>query len=97
MSKAKKQPTAKLTKGKKISKTAQAQKKPSPTGSKQSALITLLQRPAGATIEEMAKTTGWQKHSVLGAISGVLKKRLGLTITSDKEERGRVYRVASPR
>lgn len=97
MSKAKKQPAAKVAKGKEISKTAKPQKKASQTGSKQNALITLLQRPVGATVEEMAKTTGWQNHSILGAISGVLKKRLGLTITSDKEERGRVYRVAGDR
>ena len=45
---------------------------------------------------EMVKATGWQTHSVRGVISGVLKKRLGLTITSTKEERGRVYRVAGP-
>jgi hypothetical protein len=67
------------------------------TGSKQSMLIALLQRPTGATVEEMAKTTGWQNHSVLGAISGVLKKQLGLTVSSGKEQRGRVYRIAGGR
>lgn len=67
------------------------------SNSKQSTLIKLLQRPAGATVEEMAKATGWQNHSVHGMMSGVLKKRLGLAITSDKEKRGRVYRVAGGR
>ena len=61
--------------------------------SKQSMILALLQRPTGATIDEMAKTTGWQRHSVHGMMSGVLKKKLSLTVTSDKEESGRVYRI----
>ena len=60
---------------------------------KQPTLITLLQRPTGATMDEMAKAMGWQRHSVRGMMSGVLKKKLGLTITSESEERGRVYRI----
>jgi hypothetical protein len=44
--------------------------------SKQAMLIKLLSRPGGATINEMAKATGWQRHSIRGMISGVLKKRL---------------------
>lgn len=84
-----------------VSKAAESKnKKPTATkktrsNSKQSALIKLLQRPAGATVEEMAKATGWQNHSVHGVMSGVLKKRLGLAITSEKEKRGRVYRIAA--
>jgi hypothetical protein len=62
---------------------------------KQATLITLLERPCGATIDEMAKATGWQRHSIRGMMSGVLKKRLGLSIASEKEERGRVYRIAA--
>jgi hypothetical protein len=42
----------------------------------------------------MVAATGWQSHTVRGAMAGALKKRLGLTITSEKEERGRVYRIA---
>jgi Fic family protein len=63
--------------------------------SKQATMIKLLNRPGGATIDEMAKVTGWQRHSVRGVISGVLKKRLGLSIASEKEERGRVYRIST--
>ena len=63
--------------------------------SKQATLIKLLTRPGGATIDEMAKATGWQRHSVRGIMSGVLKKRLGLSIASEKEERGRIYRIAA--
>ena len=62
--------------------------------SKQAMMIKLLKRPGGATIDEMAKATGWQRHSVRGVMSGVLKKRLELSITSEKEERGRVYRIS---
>ena len=52
--------------------------------SKQAALINLLARPGGATIDEMAKATGWQRHSIRVMMSGVLKKRLGLSIASEK-------------
>jgi len=63
--------------------------------SKQATLIRLLERPCGATIDEMAKATGWHLHSIRGMMSGVLKKRLGLSIASEKEERGRVYRITA--
>jgi hypothetical protein len=62
---------------------------------KQEQLLALLRQPQGTTIKHAAKTLDWQPHSVRGIISGVLKKRLGLTIISEKEEGGRVYRVAS--
>ena len=62
-------------------------------GTKQAQLVALLRN--GATINEMAAATGWQSHTVRGAMAGALKKRLGLTIVSAKvEERGRVYRIA---
>lgn len=64
-------------------------------GTKQALLIDLLKRKAGATIAEAAEATGWQPHSVRGAISGTLKKKLGLTVTSTAVEgRGRIYRIA---
>ena len=46
---------------------------------KRDQLLGLLRRPQGTTIEHAAKTLAWQPHSVRGIISGVLKKRLGLT------------------
>jgi len=64
--------------------------------SKQAAVIAMLQRPEGATIEEVASAMGWQRHTVRGLFSGALKKKLGLTLASAKEERGRVYRIAEP-
>jgi len=65
-----------------------------PRQTKQQVMIDLLRRPEGATIEEIANATEWQSHTVRGAMSGALKKKLGLAITSEKvEERGRVYRI----
>jgi hypothetical protein len=63
---------------------------------KQAKVIALLERASGATIAEIVKVTGWQPHTVRGAISGALKKKLGLAVTSATEERGRVYRIAAP-
>ena len=42
-------------------------------------MIELLKRPEGATVEQIAAATGWQHHTIRGAISGALKKKLGLT------------------
>jgi hypothetical protein len=58
-------------------------------------LIAMLRREGGASIDEMAEATEWKVHSVRGALSGILKKKLGLEVTSEKVEgRGRVYRAA---
>ena len=63
-------------------------------GSKQAQLIAMLRRAKGATIDEVVDALEWQPHTVRGAIAGALKKRLGLDVTSDKDEkRGRVYRI----
>ncbi|HTO66848.1 MAG TPA: DUF3489 domain-containing protein [Bradyrhizobium sp.] len=65
-------------------------------GTKLALLIDLLGRKGGATIDEAAKATGWQLHSVRGAISGALKKKLGLAIENEAiDGRGRVYRIAT--
>jgi hypothetical protein len=64
--------------------------------SKQDVVIAMLRQPEGATVEEVASVTGWQRHTVRGVFSGALKKKLGLTLASTKEERGRVYRIAEP-
>lgn len=61
---------------------------------KQASLIALLRRKRGATIAELSDATGWQAHSVRGAISGTLKKKLGLIVASEAVDgRGRVYRI----
>ena len=65
-----------------------------PVTSKLQAIVALMQRPQGATLEELASATGWQKHSVRGAISGALKKKHSYIISSTLVDgRGRVYRI----
>jgi hypothetical protein len=55
-----------------------------------------LEQNEGATVDEVATAMGWQRHTVRSLFSGTLKKKLGLTLASAQEERGRVYRIASP-
>ena len=63
--------------------------------SKQATVIQMLQRPEGATINQICTATGWQAHTVRGTFAGAFKKKLGLTITSEKPEGGeRIYRIA---
>ncbi len=60
-------------------------------------LIHLIKRSRGATIAELQKATGWQAHSVRGAISGTLRKKLGLVVTlNETEKRGRFYCISQP-
>jgi hypothetical protein len=75
-----------------------APKRPKPrTGTKQGMLIGMLQRPEGATMEQIIGATGWQAHTARGAMSGALRKKLGLVVTSERETgKGRVYRAKSP-
>jgi hypothetical protein len=63
--------------------------------SKQAQVIAMLKRPEGATISQVCAATGWQQHTVRGTFAGALKKKLGLTIDSDKAQGGeRIYRIA---
>jgi len=63
---------------------------------KQAKVIAMLKRPAGATVEQIIKATGWQPHTVRGFFAGALKKRLGIEVTSEKREDGtRLYRITS--
>lgn len=64
-------------------------------GSHLATLVGLLQRPEGATVAAMVEATGWQRHSVRGALAGALKKSYGLTIISEPTAGGRVYRIAA--
>jgi len=92
---------AKSTKSKtKTARKRKTQTKGSTAGkradSKQAKLIEMLQRPDGATIDEIVKKFEWQPHTVRGAIAGALKKKLGLDVQSEKiEGRGRIYRIPS--
>lgn len=67
--------------------------KPSPKG-KLGALVALMLKPEGATLQALQDATGWQAHSVRGAIAGSIKKKLGFTVVSEKGESGRIYRIA---
>ncbi len=63
-------------------------------GTKQAALIAMLRRPKGATISQIAEATGWLHHTIRGAMSGALKKKLGLNVTSEKPDgKDRIYRI----
>lgn len=64
-------------------------------GSKQSRVISMLQSPNGTTIAAMMTTTGWQQHSVRGFLAGVIRKRLNLTLDSQKVDGNRIYRIAA--
>jgi hypothetical protein len=57
-------------------------------------VLRLLLRPNGATVATIIESTGWQPHSVRGFLAGVVRKRLGLKLASEKSDGGRIYRVA---
>jgi hypothetical protein len=65
-------------------------------GSKLAAIVEKLGAPDGVTVAELHVLTGWQEHSIRGALAGALKKRFGLMILSEKRQRGRVYRAIQP-
>lgn len=72
--------------------------KPSRTrdDSKQALMIGMLKRPEGATLAQIVEATGWQSHTVRGAISGALKKKLGLAVESTKADGAeRVYKIGA--
>ena len=60
-------------------------------GSKQSSVIAMLQSPNGTTIAAVMKVTGWQQHSVRGFLAGVVRKRLKLTLDSQRVDGERFY------
>ena len=62
---------------------------------KQALVIEMLRRSEGTTIRQIVEATGWQAHTVRGTFAGAFKKKLGLTLTSEKTEGSdRTYRIA---
>lgn len=61
--------------------------------SKQDRVIAMLQRPNGASIDDLMAATGWRRHSVRGVLSGVVRKKRGLKITTVREGKQLLYRV----
>ena len=66
--------------------------------SRRERVLTLLNQPEGASIEEMMQATDWQQHSVRGFLAGTVKKKLGFPLTSSKPNDGaRHYRIETRR
>lgn len=64
-------------------------------GSKQEKVVALLSRPEGASVSAVMKVTGWQRHSVHGFFSGVLRKRLKFKVEHTGRGDKAIYRIAS--
>ena len=78
-----------------MSKTKTTTRQPARAKTKQSRVIAMLSKPAGATIAAVMRTTGWQAHSTRGFFAAVVRKRLRLNLVSKKANGKRTYRVVA--
>ena len=74
---------------------SKAPSNPTPKPTKSATVLALLGRAEGATLVELMAVTHWQAHSVRGFLSGTVRKRLGLALTSEAGAEGRRYRIAT--
>ena len=81
------------SKAKAVARTLKPAHDAKPIGTKSARVTVLLQRAKGASIAEIMTATDWQPHSVRGFLSGTIVKRKGQTISSDKADGERRYRV----
>src|ERR1700736_5770217 len=82
------------SKSKPRSRSAHSSPKTSPRpDTKHARILSILRTPAGATIAAIMVATEWQQHSVRGFLAGVVRKKLGLNLVSERTDKGRVYRI----
>jgi hypothetical protein len=76
------------------------QRKPTPASAdrpptKIATILALLSRPQGVTIGELVRATGWLKHSVRGALAGVIRNKLGIAVIRERADSSSRYRIAT--